>query len=349
MKIAVHHPDEMHKDNYAPRWAATLRARGVEPVLCDLKAPDVLTRVDDCDGVMWHWYHMPPEKQLAPKILDAIELGRGLPVFPNMATRWHFDEKISQFYLLGGSGFPLVRTWLFLELERALSFLAAAPYPLVFKLSSGAGSANVLKVDDYLRASRLSRRMFKTGIRPYSLNPDARLGTYSWKQKIIDRLDCPYVQYPSPHAAERGYVYFQEFLPGNDYDIRVTVIGDRAFGYIRYNRPADFRASGSGSFNPDPGNIPMAAVAAAHAMSAHFGFQSMAYDFLMDGGQKPCLTEISYCYVNWMVQACPGYWDRNLVWHAGQLWPEEAHVDDFIVYVGRHGKKSFSTRTVDKA
>lgn len=29
-------------------------------------------------------------------------------------------------------------------------------------------------------------------------------------------------------------------------DTRVTVIGHCAFGYRRYNRPGDFRASGSG-------------------------------------------------------------------------------------------------------
>lgn len=28
---------------------------------------------------------------------------------------------------------------------------------------------------------------------------------------------------------QSGYVLFQEFLPGNSYDTRVTVIGDRAF------------------------------------------------------------------------------------------------------------------------
>ena len=44
----------------------------------------------------------------------------------------------------------------------------------------------------------------------------------------------------------KDYVYFQKFLPNNKYDIRIVVIGDRAFGFIRYNRENDFRASGSG-------------------------------------------------------------------------------------------------------
>ena len=27
---------------------------------------------------------------------------------------------------------------------------------------------------------------------------------------------------------EKEYIYFQDFIPGNDYDTRVTIIGDRA-------------------------------------------------------------------------------------------------------------------------
>ena len=37
-------------------------------------------------------------------------------------------------------------------------------------------------------------------------------------------------------------MYFQEFLPGNAFDTRITAIGNRAFGFLRENRPRDFRA-----------------------------------------------------------------------------------------------------------
>ena len=39
----------------------------------------------------------------------------------------------------------------------------------------------------------------------------------------------------------RGYVYFQDFIPDNQFDTRVTVIGNRAFAFIRKVRPGDFR------------------------------------------------------------------------------------------------------------
>lgn len=49
----------------------------------------------------------------------------------------------------------------------------------------------------------------------------------------------------------KKYVYFQDFIPGNDFDTRVTIIGDRAFGFTRNVRPGDFRASGSGNVGYD--------------------------------------------------------------------------------------------------
>src|SRR5690606_9843799 len=76
---------------------------------------------------------------------------------------------------------------------------------------------------------------------------------------------------PPPYARgkgkERGYVYFQEFVGGNDSDIRVVVIGGRAFAIRRMVRKNDFRASGSGRILYDPAIIPLSAVAMAFELA----------------------------------------------------------------------------------
>jgi glutathione synthase/RimK-type ligase-like ATP-grasp enzyme len=51
---------------------------------------------------------------------------------------------------------------------------------------------------------------------------------------------------------EKNYVYFQDFIPQNDFDIRIIVIGKRAFAIKRMVRKGDFRASGSGNIKYDP-------------------------------------------------------------------------------------------------
>jgi len=53
-------------------------------------------------------------------------------------------------------------------------------------------------------------------------------------------------EYDRVTGREIGYAYFQDFIPGNDHDIRIIVIGDKAFAIKRLVRKKDFRASGSG-------------------------------------------------------------------------------------------------------
>src|ERR1041385_1478455 len=77
----------------------------------------------------------------------------------------------------------------------------------------------------------------------------------------------------------KNYVYFQKFLPGNNYDTRITVIGDRAFGFRRYTRDNDFRSSGSGRLDYDIRGIDEECLRVAFEISKKMGFQSMAYDF----------------------------------------------------------------------
>lgn len=58
--------------------------------------------------------------------------------------------------------------------------------------------------------------------------------------------------------------------------------------------------------------------------------QSTAYDFLLNKASQPAITEISYTYLDKAVANCPGHWDDQLKWHPGQIWPEQAQVDDFL-------------------
>ena len=56
---------------------------------------------------------------------------------------------------------------------------------------------------------------------------------------------------PRPES-QRSYILWQEFIPDNQRDFRVTIIGRRyAFVFWRNNRPGDFRASGSGLIDYD--------------------------------------------------------------------------------------------------
>ncbi|UFS72702.1 hypothetical protein LPW11_11005 [Geomonas sp. RF6] len=348
MRIGIH-PDHMWGSSYSDRWIEFLMAKNVEIVDLDLLAPDFLEQAHKCDGIMWRWFHTQDHKQSAKMILYTIDKYLGIPVFPSEEMSWHFDDKVAQYYLLKTLDAPQPDASVFWDIEAAISWARSAIYPTVFKLAAGAGASNVLKVDSSAHAVQLIRKMFCEGIFPMTMNeyrgpvlPRTRREAKARVRRVADALryartgDFPRL----PEfwwKPEKGYVYFQEFLPGNAFDTRVTVIGDRAFAFRRMNRPNDFRASGSGNIDWAPGEIDPACLNIAFEVSERAGFQTMAYDFLYKAG-KPVICEISYTFVDTAVFNCPGHWDRQLNWHEGHMWPEEAQVEDFLAVVARAGR-----------
>jgi hypothetical protein len=132
---------------------------------------------------------------------------------------------------------------------------------------------------------------------------------------------------------EIGYVYFQEFIPDNQFDIRITIIGNRAFGCTRDNRENDFRASGAGKVNYDKKRIPEECIRIAFGVAKQLKTQSIAFDFVMDTNRHPLIVETSYAFCTDVVYGCGGYWDAELEWHEGDVWPEDAIFEDILTQV----------------
>jgi len=343
MIIGVH-PDNNSEASFSVKWIEFLKAHGVEVKILNLLARDFVEQLEGCDGVMCRWFHLEQDKQSIKNILFVIENYLKIPVFPNNDTAWHFDEKVSQWYLFRALGVAQPETWIFWDQKSALEWAKSAPYPVVFKLSVGAGSSSVLQVKNESDAVRLINRMFQRGIFPMTMNefgftliPKSRK---ELKTTLLRPLDaCRYIirnEYPPlPRhwwKPECCYVLFQEFLSGNEFDTRVTIIGDRAFAFRRFNRPGDFRASGSGLLDANPESIDKRCLEMAFEVSRKGGFQTMAFDFLYKDN-NPTVCEISYTFVSSAVQSCPGHWDSQLNWHEGPMWPEEAQIEDFMAYV----------------
>lgn len=335
------HPDRVGKESYSEKMSKYLKDRGVQVRFLNLLAQDALDQARQCDGVIWRWSHNPQDKQSAQRILYTIEHYLGIPVYPNTYTSWHFDEKVAEHYLLQALNAPMPKAWIFWDMDEALDWSRSAPYPVVFKLSSGAGSSNVLKIDNQAEAEHLINRIFRRGIFPYTMNefrspavPRSPSELMSYAGRSIDAFR--YIvsgDYPRLHShwwkPEHSYAYFQEFLSGNEFDTRVTIIGNRAFVIRRFNRPGDFRASGSGIRDFDPSKIDLRCVKIAFEVSKAGKFQSMNYDFLYRDNE-PVICEISYSSPAINRYESPGHWNSDLKWIDGHMWPEEALVIDFL-------------------
>jgi hypothetical protein len=336
--IAIHFDKRPH--SFSQRWIEYCEDNHMPYKLVNCYSSDIIEQVMDCDGLMWHWYQGDIiGVQFARQLTCALER-MGKRVFPDSNTGWTFDDKISQLYLLKAIDCPVVPSYVFYEEEEALEWINSTTFPKVFKLKGGAGSVNVKLVRSKSAALALAKKAFGKGFPSYdrvALFKDNILkmrtrpgaGTVIASLKAFGRIFIP-TKLERYTPWERGYLYFQDFIPDNEYDTRLIVIGNRCFGLRRYNRQNDFRASGSGNFGYNEEFFDRRCIRLAFETSKKLNVQSMAYDFIMDERNEPLMVEMSYCFSYEAYEHCPGYWDDQLVWHEMTFKPLYFIVEDFI-------------------
>lgn len=324
MTIAIHHK----QGSFSERWITYCKANQIGYKLVDCYKPDIIHQLEDYQALMWHFHHASPRDVLFAKQLLYSVKASGKNVFPDYQTVWHFDDKLGQKYLLEAIGAPLVPTYVFYDKDTALEWAAKTTFPKVFKLRGGAGSANVKLAKTRNEAVKLIRIAFGKGFSNYDACGSLKERWRKWtlgKTSITDLVKgIVRFVYPPPFAKvlgkEIGYIYFQDYIPDNDYDIRVIVIGDKAFAIKRMVRKNDFRASGSGNILYEKENFDDNTIRLAFDVHNKLKSQCTAMDFVYDNGQ-PKIVEISYGFVKEGYDACTGYWDKDLNWHEGKFNP----------------------------
>jgi glutathione synthase/RimK-type ligase-like ATP-grasp enzyme len=327
-------------ESYSDRWIEYCSTNKLPYRIIDCFASDIITQCADIQAILWHWtLNSSIEKKIARSIITSLET-MGIVVYPSVVTCWHYDDKVAQKYLLEAIGAPVIPTFIFYNIAAAKHWAKNVEYPLVFKLRAGAGSSNVKLIRSYDEAMYVCNQAFGRGFSPIPnyfgdmksvIRRTKGLKVYYEKLKRIPRGIIENRTMRSLQEKERSYAYFQQFLPSNPYDTRVTIIGERAFAFHRMNRIGDFRASGSGRIVYEPQRIDLRCVEIAFGVAKKLRTQSLAFDFLMDGNNEPRIGEISYCFVAKPVYNCSGYWDPRMQWHDGHVWPQDAIIEDVLL------------------
>ena len=252
MKIGI----QYMPGTFSEGWITYCEANQIPWKKINSYSTDVIHQIEDCDAFMWHFYQAGSKDVLfAKQLLYALQCS-GKKVFPDFNTCWHFDNKVGQKYLLEAVectafAFP---SYIFYTLVDAHNWLEQTTFPKVFKLSRGAGSSNVRLVQSKNQAIKLVNRAFGKGFRQYNpvggINERWRkykLGKTNFKDLLegISRFIVK-TNFEKTVGNEKGYVYFQDFIPDNTHDIRVNYVYSRCFASRRQVRAGDFRASGSG-------------------------------------------------------------------------------------------------------
>lgn len=327
---------------FSDRWIERGLAAGLDIHRVDVFRTDLFPHLKSigAKALLMHPWLGDQRSILASRPIIEAASRAGLCVFPSPNDFWHFDDKLAQKYAFEALEIPTPTTYGFVEKEQALAWAGDTSYPKVFKLRAGAGSVNVELVRSHSQATALIRRMFGRGfrstnaaVRDIRTKVRAHNRNRDWVAVIkrVPKTVATLIRTGLEIAPERGYAYFQEFLPDNTCDTRITVIGGRAFGFRRMVRPGDFRASGSGSLDWDPSAINPRAVELAFAAAKLLGTTCMAFDFVEEpASREPLIVEMCFGFNPEAVNKCPGHWTSDLEWKEGSIWPQDAILHDLL-------------------
>jgi glutathione synthase/RimK-type ligase-like ATP-grasp enzyme len=332
--IAIH----KNQTGFHPRWVEYCKKNNINYKIVDCYSNDIIAQLQDCNALMWHFSQSNSKDIIiAKQIMFTLE-HVNFKVFPDFKTAWHFDDKVAQKYLFEAIEAPLVPSFAFYDKTKALNWAAQTNYPKVFKLRGGAGSANVKLAKNRQDANYLIKKAFGKGFSQYEGWSNLKERWRKYKEgktslkdigKGILRLGYqPY--YSKIIGRERGYVYFQEFMPNNDSDTRIILIDNKAFALKRMVRKGDFRASGSGECYYTKEEFDERCVKIAFETNKKINSQCIAYDFVFDQNNNPLIVEISYGFVPSVYRDCPGYWDEKMNWYEGKFRPEDWMVNSVL-------------------
>lgn len=324
MKLAIHH----RNNSFSERWVQYCQENNIDYKIVDALDSDIISQIEDCEYFLWHYSQAIYEDMMvARKLLSAIE-EKGIKVYPDTKTSWHFDDKVSQKYLLEAINAPLVNSYVFYNKSYAINWFSQTSYPKVFKLKGGAGAENVQLIKSKKEALKLVRKAFGRGFNQFNkwnFLKERYNGFINGKNGILDIFKGIIRLFFTPkfgrlQPKEKGYIYVQDFIANNNFDTRVVVIGGKwAAAEKRFVRKNDFRASGSGLYTYE--NIDVKIIKLAFEVSKKLNMQSVAFDFIYNKNE-PLIIEMSYCFGTGGIKNVPGYWDDNLKWYNEKFDPE---------------------------
>ncbi|MBQ9395810.1 MAG: hypothetical protein IJU23_09905 [Proteobacteria bacterium] len=295
---------------------------------------NIIDKLDNYSALLWHYdNYVNADIMEAQNILD-IASAKGLKVYPDHCTAWHFDDKIAESYALDAVHAPIPRYWVFYELDKCLAWLKnKAQYPIVAKLRRGSGANNVKLIHSYREGARYARHMFSRGYSPAQsllYKSYSKLQSSHNLQTIISRVRRipDFVRarrFGKGMPDERGYCYFQEFTANDGFDLKIAVVNGKLGFLNRRVRKGDFRASGGGEIAYDKELLSDNIISSAFKTAEALKMQCVGFDYIVDSrtGQGK-IIEMCHGFDHAAIRGCGGYYDKNKCWHAEPLdiWTE---------------------------
>lgn len=328
MKVAICRDSkkETHSTSWVFPWEEYCKEKGIEYNVVDLLRCNAIEVLKNYDVLLWHFGQYRYAEMLEARSILYTAKRMGLKVFPDFNDAWHFDDKVAEMYILQAVGAPIPKSSVYYDKETIKNAVASGKidFPIVAKLRTGSGSHNVKLLKTKGELMRYASKMFSGGFNPapsllYKTTSNVRSAHN--KEQFLSKLKrAPEFlrtlmgarQFPH----EKNYVYLQEFIPNDGYDMKVVVVGDKCSFLVRPIRSHDFRASGGGEVFFDKKYFNKQIIESAFQVSDALGCQCMGYDYVVNKDtNEGVIVEMSYGFSHQAIMASGGYYDREFNWH----------------------------------
>jgi glutathione synthase/RimK-type ligase-like ATP-grasp enzyme len=236
-----------------------------------------------------HMVEQTGDMEKCVRVAGELVRKRNITMIPRPRECGLFYSKIKQTELYSKW---MPRTWIARSKDEALHALQEIELPFISKADQGGRSQNVRLVNDEGSARNEIELAFGGGGIPMA-----------------------------DGSAQKGYLYWQEFMPGNDFDWRVAIIAKR-YAYLgkRFNREGTPFASGSNVYD-----APRELTAEAKEIldfAIDFAKKNDRYmagmDVVRDKSGKPILLEVHTSW-GWKRAGSPMYEYADGTWSVSQF------------------------------
>lgn len=201
---------------YWTRYVHFLEANAIPYGIYPIHDHNWIEKADEFDVIIGKLSNSSYELEEIREKTYTLECHLGKLCFPDWRNVLLYENKKLETYLSKIYGFPFIPTYVSHDRDDALRLIEGLKYPIVSKVVPSSGSLGVELVQTKKQAKSIVEQAFSNNGR------------------IIHVL----------YERQKNFVYFQDFIPNDGYDIRVIMVGRRVFGFYRRVLRGDFRASG---------------------------------------------------------------------------------------------------------
>lgn len=248
---------------YWTRYVHFLEANEIPHGIYSIHDHNWIEKANDFDVIAGKLCNSSYELEEIREKFFILENHLGKVCFPNLENSLLYENKKLETYLSQIYDFPFIPTYISYDKDDALRLIEGLKFPIVSKVVPSSGSLGVELVKTKKKARTIIDQAFSNNGR------------------IIHVL----------YERQKNFVYFQDFIPNDGYDIRVIVVGKRVFGFYRRVPKGDFRASGMKL--EEKRELPAEAMMIARAVNQVIKGPQLVVDFLHGQDGNYYIGEIS--------------------------------------------------------